>query len=228
MKLTVKQLAGCLDLPPGTIRRWVVQGRIPVHMIENDCIFNQSSLERWAVCHNLKFTSPQIKPQIPVLPLVENLVSAVERGGVFYDIDADSVQSALRAAVERLAQIPEATKTELLQRLLEREALSSTGVGNGVALPHPRSPLAGEHTPSIIATFFLKSPIDFDALDGRPVFVLFLLLCPSVRQHLHLLSRLSFCIRSDRFLSFLKAPPSRDSLLRKIAECETELDQPDT
>jgi PTS system nitrogen regulatory IIA component len=227
MKLTLKQLAGCLDLPPGTIQRWVVQGRIPVHMIEHECIFNPSTLERWAVGHNLRFVSPGAQPQIPVLPLVENLVSAMEHGGVYYDIDAGSVHTALRAAVDRLTQVPKAARPELLLRLLEREALASTGVGNGIALPHPRSPLPDEHLTAMIATFFLKKPIDFNALDDRPVFVLFVLLCPSVRQHLHLLSRLSFCIRSDSFIHFLKSAPSRDLLLRQIAERETELDQPD-
>ena len=76
-----------------------------------------------------------------------------------------------------------------------------------------------------MTTCFLETPIEFAALDGKPVFILFILLCPSVKSHLHLLSRLAFCIRDDSFVDFLKTYPSTDKLLLKIAGFEKQLDQ---
>lgn len=141
----------------------------------------------------------------------------MERGGVYRNIEAKDMPSALRAAVNvLLVQTPDT----LCEKLLDRENLASTGVGKGVAIPHTRMPLEGMEEEAFIATIFLKNSIDYKALDGIPVFVLFILVSPSVQTHLHLLSRLAFCVRENAFVAFLRERPGAEDLYRRIVRLE--------
>jgi PTS system nitrogen regulatory IIA component len=67
---------------------------------------------------------------------------------------------------------------------------------------------------------FLEHPVDFHALDGVPVRVLFTLLSPSVRSHLQILSRLSFALHDPPLLALLRRPRSDGALLRRLGEIE--------
>jgi PTS system nitrogen regulatory IIA component len=74
-------------------------------------------------------------------------------------------------------------------------------------------------------TVFLENPVDFDAIDDEPVAVLFLLISEAVKTHLHLLSRLAFCLRDKPFIHHLKAVPSAPQLLAKVGQLEQALDK---
>jgi PTS system nitrogen regulatory IIA component len=80
---------------------------------------------------------------------------------------------------------------------------------------------------ALILTCFLEKPIDFAAIDDQPVFVMFVLISPTIKIHLHLLSRLSFCVRDHAFVEFLKTHPDSDAFFLKIAEFERQLDKAD-
>ena len=227
MKLTIHEIAQSLYLPLGTVRRWIRQGRIPIHKSGSGFVFNEAILSKWASAHNLTFSPPKKGPEKQQDPELENLFSAIKRGGVFYDVKGDDVASTLKVAVENINVLNNHSKENLYQRLLERENLTSTGIGKGVAIPHPRSFLSDADYRPFITTCFLEKPIEFAALDNKPVFVMFILLCPSVKSHLHLLSRLAFCIRDDSFVDFLKTFPSSDKLLLKVADFEEQLDRTD-
>ncbi|UCD31881.1 MAG: PTS sugar transporter subunit IIA [Desulfobacterales bacterium] len=227
MKLTIHEIAQSLYLPLGTVRRWIRQGRIPIHKSGNGFVFNEAILSKWAAAHHLTFSPPKKGPEKQQDPELETLSSALKRGGVFYDIKGDDGASTLKAAVEHINVLDSHAKEKLYQRLLERENLTSTGIGKGVAIPHPHNPLPDANFRPFITTCFLEKPIEFAALDNKPVFVMFILLCPSVKSHLYLLSRLAFCIRDDSFVEFLKTFPSSDRLLLKIADFEEQLDRAD-
>jgi PTS system nitrogen regulatory IIA component len=95
--------------------------------------------------------------------------------------------------------------------LLERERLGSTGVGEGVAIPHGRiADLTG--LSGVFA--LLKQPVDFDALDGRPVDLVFLLLAPQSAgaDHLKALSRISRLMRDRDMRDKLRGARSNDAL----------------
>ena len=226
MKLNLNEMARCLDLPVSTIDRWIRQGRIPINRSGNGCIFNPSILEKWAFNHGLSFSTPDKENKIFKKQSVklENLLPAMKRGGVFYDIKGADVSSVLNSAVDKVPVLP-INKERLYERLLEREALTSTGIGKGVAIPHPRTPLPEAIDNSLITTCFLEKSIDFEAVDDRPVFVMFILLSTSIKNHLYLLSRLAFCVRDNSFVEFLRTYPATSSFLSKIADCENLLDK---
>lgn len=107
--------------------------------------------------------------------------------------------SCKRSALEKLALHARDTmgldQTGLLDTLLEREQLGTTGIGSGVAVPHARAELG--QLKGVLAR--LASPIDFDAIDARPVDLIFLLVAPEAAsaEHLKALSRVARLVRAE-------------------------------
>jgi len=228
MKLTLHELSQSLDLPSGTIDRWIRQGRIPIQKSGDNFIFKESALKKWAETHHLSFSLKSSEVSSPEdSGKAEKLFSAMKRGGVLYNIKGDDPESAVQSALDSMACLSAETKKFLYEKLIERERLASTGIGKGIAIPHPRNPqsdLQGIQEMkgcALICTCFLEKPVPFNAVDEKPVFVMFIILSPSVKIHLYLLSRLSFCMRDNEFVNFLQTNPDSDELFSKIAEFES-------
>lgn len=111
-------------------------------------------------------------------------------------IEADTKDGVLSELVtvitDGLVDEPE----EVLRAVREREAVLSTGIGNGVAIPHGKSSMVPD---LVMAAGRTASPIEFDALDGEPVQLLFMLVGPETAAgpHIKALSRISRLIRKD-------------------------------
>lgn len=224
MKMTINEIARHLDLPPNTVERWIRQGRIPVRRNGDICTFNPSVLEEWASEHHLSFSFLKTDEN-PQADRPETLLSAMRRGGVLYSVKGRDAESVLNSAVKAVPFLSADAKIELYKGLIARESLTSTGIGKGIALPHPRYPHPAEY--SAVITCFLEIPVNFKAVDGLPVFILFILLSNSTKIHLHLLSRLSFCLREPGFADFLKRVPDPESLFSKFSEFEQKLGKTD-
>jgi PTS system nitrogen regulatory IIA component len=226
MELHIDQIARRLDLPRRKIERWIRQGRIPLVQVGSTCSFHREALERWAAEHNLTLCLDDASPAAACSPkpAMPSLRDAMADGGVHAAVPGADGPAVLREAVDRLGFLEAGGKSRLLEKLLEREQLTSTGIGKGIAIPHPRDPLDEWLSAPRIATFFLERPVDYRSLDDQPVFVLFMLLCPTVKVHLHLLSRLSFCLRMDDFIAVLRSGPSEAALIRKVAALEARIE----
>ena len=215
MELSVFDLSKYLGVVPDTIERWVRQGKLPVSQKGAKYKFQQVELEKWAVKHNISMNSLDKKISEKEKESVIPLSVAVQNGGVYVDVPGNNVNSVLTAAIEKFTNIPEDTRAQLLERLIERESALSTGIGKGIAIPHPREQLTDIPCP-MVCICFLEHPVDYKAIDNQPESVLFFLLCPSLKLHLHLLSALSFCLRDGQFTSFLKSKPDPIQLIEKI------------
>jgi PTS system nitrogen regulatory IIA component len=226
MKLPMKKVADALDLPLSTLERWIRQGRIPIQRSGSDALFSLSALKKWVSTHNFTFSLNNDQSIEPAPEALDSLKSAMQRGEVVYELAGTDKTTILKSAVDHIDFLSTEGREELFNKLLDRERLASTGIGNGIAIPHPRDPLSRPPEASIIITYFLKTPVNFNAIDEQPVSVLFLLISPTVRHHLHLLSRLSYCIRNRLFVTFLNTHPDAVTLCTRIAECEHQLDQP--
>jgi len=226
MKLDIDDIARSLDLPVNTLDRWIRQGRIPVQKSGANWSFDVQVLKKWAAARNLPFTLPgDGQASAAADPAPETLLAAVQRGGVHTGLSGRTVEEILGAAAECVPDLSPVEKTELHETLIEREMLTSTGMGKGVAIPHPRTPLQAGLARPLIAACFPEKPMDYKAIDAQPVFVLFLLLSTSVKVHLHLLSKLAFCIRDDEFVRFLQGAPRAERLFSEIGKLERKLDQ---
>ncbi len=220
MELSVKDVARLMDLPEITIMRWIRQGKIPFYVKNGKYVFDKDQLISWARLHNitLKENSRSLTRQKEELI---TLSTAIERGGIYFGLDGEDVSEVLRNAVGLIRLPDNVDKEELIEKLIQREELCSTGIGEGVAIPHPRHPIRG--LISMVPVFFLKREVDFHSVDGKPVFVIFLVLASSTKLHLRLLSRLSFCLRNKDFLSFLRSCKDAHSLLDMIKKLEAEI-----
>ncbi|MBE0602240.1 MAG: PTS sugar transporter subunit IIA, partial [Deltaproteobacteria bacterium] len=104
----------------------------------------------------------------------------------------------------------------------ERESLCSSGIGRGVAAPHPIVPMWAPRSdiPSCIGLFFLEHPVDFGYVDGEKVSILFLLLLKTLQEHLRTLARLVRLLREDPLATFLHEVPLRADIMSELARLE--------
>ena len=212
-----------LNVSEKTIYRWINQGSLPAYRVNEQYRFNRAELLEWATSRRIN-VSVEIfdEPESNAAPL-PGLVAALEAGGIFYRLGGADKEAVLRAIVEHL-RLPDEVDRDLLFRvLLAREALGSTGIGDGIAIPHVRNPVVLHVPRPSISLCFLDRPIDFGALDGQPVFALFSLVSPTVRAHLHLLSLLSFALHDSGFKGVITRQGSRDEVLNEARRVEASL-----
>jgi len=150
------------------------------------------------------------------------LLDFVVPEAVLPDIKVDSKDSAVRAMVESLKNTSSIRADEdesIVAAILKREELGSTGIGNGVAVPHTKHPSVDR----LIATVALvKEGVDFASLDGESVFILFLLVSPPDRpgDHLRGLENISRHLRNENFCNFLKQAKSKDEIIELLKEAD--------
>lgn len=133
-----------------------------------------------------------------------DLVKLIHRGGVFKDVEGSTPQE-IYAKVCKMIDLPDGmTSDTVYNALCAREAVLSTAVGNGIALPHARSPIMRDESEQRICVVYLKNPIDMKAPDERDVFVMFILLAHNSQIHLKVLSSLASLFRDFRFKKALE------------------------
>jgi len=225
MSLTISEVAARLNLPVETVFRWVRQGKIPMQHSRGTYSIRPEILARWALEHKLEIQGQAHEAEIGDEDHdFDSILLAMQRGGVFYDIEGSDCETALKSTVRHIPNIEPSDCERVFEKLLEREHLASTGIGNGIALPHPRSnPDIVLEMPQI-TTCFLSGAIPFEAIDGKPVRVLMVLLSRSTKQHLAMLSKLSYYLRDTGFRNHLLTTPSKEELFEKISTLESKRD----
>jgi PTS system nitrogen regulatory IIA component len=212
MQLTVKDTAKALNVAEKTVYRWIQSGGLPAYRVAGQYRINRAMLFDWATSKRINFSAEEPQKEAEQVPL-PTLAEALQEGGIHYRVHGPTKDEILKS-VAGLLKLPDSVNREvLLQALVAREQLQSTGVGDGIALPHVRNPAMLEIATPMICLCFLEAPIEFGALDGKPVKVLFIPLSPNVRTHLHLLSRISFALRNPQFKGLLSNEGRRDELL---------------
>ena len=150
----------------------------------------------------------------------EGLSELIQRGGIYKDIKGGNSREVLTALTEALPPIFSIPPEMILDAVMEREALMSTGIGRGIALPHPRNPLVQSEREQFTALAFLEEPVDWYSLDGQRVDTLFLIISASAKQHLRTLSEITFFCRQDVFYQILRERSSQEDLLGFIRDAE--------
>jgi len=223
VQLVVKDVARLFNVSEKTVYRWIDQGILPAYRINDQYRFNRAELLEWATSRRMN-VSPDIfaEPESSATPL-PSLVEALQAGGIFYRIGGTEKESVLRAVVETLRLPEEVDRGFLLRVLLARETLESTGIGDGIAIPHVRNPVVLHVARPLITLCFLEHAVEFGALDGKPVSIVFSLISPTVRAHLRLLSRLSFALQDPRFKTVLQRQGARDDIFAEAHRVEAGL-----
>src|SRR5262249_29263811 len=151
--------------------------------------FNKAELLEWAALRKVE-VAPEIFAAGPAgNGSMPTLSSALEAGGLHYGIEGTDRASVLRAVVSHMNLPSDFDRDLLLELLLVRESNGTTAIGDGIAIPHPRTPIVAALEKPSITLCYLKQPVSYGAADGKPVHAVFTLLAPNVRTHLQLLAR---------------------------------------
>jgi PTS system nitrogen regulatory IIA component len=139
------------------------------------------------------------------------LTDLVAPTAIIPGLKVNGKKQALQELAARAAELTGQNERAILEILLQREKLGSTAVGNGVAIPHGKLPKLGR----LVGLFArLERAIDFDALDGQPVDLIFLLLAPEAAgaDHLKALARVARLLRDPEIAKKLRESRDMDAL----------------
>ncbi len=131
-----------------------------------------------------------------------------------------SKKQVLQELASFAATLANISESEVLEALVQRERLGSTGIGHGIAIPHGKMPKL-THLFGIFAR--LEKPVDFDALDGEPVDLVFLLLAPegAGADHLKALSRVARALRDPAIAQKLRKSHDASALFSLLTQEQT-------
>jgi len=220
MQLTVRDVARILGVPEKSIYRWIRQGALPAYRVQERYCFNRAEILEWAISRRMPVSEDLFAGNGEEASPLPSLAEALQAGGFSREVVGGDRESVLRAVVSAL-MLPDGVDREFLVRvLLAREALGSTAVGDGIAIPHVRSPVVLRISRPAVHLSYLARPVDFGAPDGRPVHILFLALSPTVRVHLHILARLAYALRDPGFKGVLIRKGSDEEILREAGRLD--------
>jgi PTS system nitrogen regulatory IIA component len=220
MLLTVRDAAKLLGTPEKQVYRWVDDGEIPFHNVSEQIRFHRAELLEWATARRLPISVEMFHDEEVYGKTLPNFADALEAGGIHYQVEGTDRESVLRAVVERMPLSSDLDRTLLLEVLLAREAMGSTGVGDGIAIPHVRSPVVLNGAPSSITLSFLGGPVDLGAIDGKPVNTIFSLVSSTIKGHLQLLAKLAWALHDSGFRGAVQRRAKADEILAEARRVE--------
>jgi nitrogen PTS system EIIA component len=220
MDIGVRDAAGLLNVSEKTIYRWIKDSKLPAFKVNEQYRFNRSEILEWVTSQRVNVSAEIFSEPANGKLLIPGLEDALRAGGIHYRVEGADKNSALKSAIDIMPLPEEVDKPFLLRVLLARESLGSTGFGNGIAIPHVRNPIVMHIPRPMITLCFLETPVDFDALDGKPVNTLFTMVSPTISAHLNLLSKLAFALRYPGFATVITKQGSREEILKNAHEID--------
>lgn len=220
MQLTIREAASYLRVDEATVRRWIQRRGLPVHRVNERLHLNAIELWEWATENGIAVSRTlleQAQRQPEPVPALSALLSA---GGIYHDVEGTDKASVLREIVRRLPLPAEIDRDFLATTLEAREALGSTGIGDGIAIPHVRNPILLQVAAPFITLCLLRHAVDFDALDGQPVHALFTVISINVPGHLRILGQLGFALHDQELRRLLQRRAPADDILARVRAVE--------
>lgn len=224
MELKIRDVAQMLNVSEKTVYRWVRDGRIPFYRINRGYRFKRVELEAWirrtAGRHRHDRSTDRPMPDLGGESVVHRLSDLLERGGIYYKVEGETVREVFESSLKLISLTPAHDRERLLEALLERERLVTTAIGDGIALPHPCTPPGFEEADERLSLCFLDRPVEFRALDRKPVGALLFVFSSAPERHLETLSKLTYLCGTDEFRALVSRQASRCELLSALREAE--------
>lgn len=141
-------------------------------------------------------------------------------------IELNGQAASKREAIDKMVDLMDRTgkirdKEAYKKQVLLREEEGTTGIGEGIAIPHGKCDAVKEPG---LAAMHVKGGVDYDSLDGKPADLIFLIAAPNTKDNVHLdvLSRLSVLLMDEDFTRHLREAKTADEFLRYVEEAEKE------
>ena len=216
MQLTLREATTYLGVNEDTVRRWIKSRGLPAHRVNERLMLNAIELWEWATENGIAVSRDLLERERGSPESVPPLGDMLEAGGIHHDVGGEDRSAVLREVVARLP-LPPGTDRAFVEAVLEaREAMGSTGIGAGIAIPHVRNPLLlGAGEPRVMLCL-LRHPIEFDAVDGLPVYALFTVVSSTVPAHLKILARLGFALHDPELRGLLQGRAPAAGILARV------------
>jgi PTS system nitrogen regulatory IIA component len=242
MDLKIKDVADLFNVSESTIHRWISDGKIPSYRINRlhaEHRFSIPEMENWVMSHKLANTngvSPFTTSQKPTETergfqtkttggiKQFSLFRAIHKGEVITNLAGNSKEEIMRATMKRASKNLNLDPELVTELLLGREKLMPTALNNGIGAPHSRDTRLCTHH-DIVLIVFPETPLDYGALDGKPVHTLFFLFASNDRHHLHLLAKIAHLSSQPQSLELFRSKPSKDELLAYVKQWESGIAQ---
>ena len=221
MKLTVQEVAKLLGSNEDRVHDWIEEDGLPAQRIRGQYRINRAELLEWATKQDITLASRVFSRAEDDPESEPSLADALRAGGIHFDVPGGDLESVLRKILEVLPLDDDVDRDMLLHVLIARDALGVAAIGDGIAIPHVRTPIVLSSSGSTAALAFLVDPLKIEAPDGQPVDTLFFLICPTVHAHLAMLAKLAFCLRAPQFREALRRRAPAEEILRIAAEVES-------
>ncbi len=232
MDLKIKDVAELLNVSETTIRRWLNEGKIPAYRLHHQYRFSRIEIENWMLScrHRGQEGIDQIFPiqaseETSNAPQARkgmqqfSLYRAIHRGGVLSDLTSQTKDGIIQEVMGRVGPSLGLDPESISALLLDREKLMPTALNNGIAVPHTRDFLLKKPF-DVVSVVTLKDPVDWGALDGKPVHTLFFLFATNDKRHLHLLAKLAHLSSNEEMLELLRSNVAKEELFSHIKEWE--------
>lgn len=232
MDLKIKDVAELLSISETTVRRLLLDRKIPFYRLNHQYRFSRCEIEDWLMQQS-KSAFAQEGTQWAKMAVDEeeskqcnnmqySLYRALYRGEVQNELVATEKERLIGEAMECVAVRFELDGAVLTDLFLDRERMMPTAIGYGVAVPHTRDFLLNTHY-DVIEVVYPQMPIAYGALDGEAVHTLFFLFACDDRHHLNLLAKLAHLCSNPEARCFFKTRPDKKALLSFVKEWESSL-----
>ncbi|MGN0891947.1 MAG: PTS sugar transporter subunit IIA [Oligosphaeraceae bacterium] len=225
MILTLKELAEYLRVNERTILRMINTGKIQGAKIGGQWRFNGSQIDQVFFPGSASESSPleaEESSSIISHPQIGIPVSRVmSEDRILLDLKGQTKEEVIKELTgDRLLYGLVLDVEDLRAKCLQREQVLSTGVGEGIAIPHPRDPIPTLRASAAVIYGYSKEGVDFNAPDGKPVHMFFLVCSQNIELHLHLMGCMARLLKSSAFVEKLPKCQSGAEVIKLVMEHE--------
>lgn len=221
--LTLAEVAEYLKLSDKTILKMIKNQEIPCAKIANQWRFSKPALNDWLT------SKMEVIPQNDLSRLIEKEYDSVplsrlmDQENIILPLKARTQEEVIRELAERAYESRLISEKEIfIKKLLEREELTSTSIGSGIAIPHIRKASAEVVKEAKIIIGVSEQGIDFASFDGEPTNLFFLLISDSEVVHLRILSKLSSILRNEEAVKALRSINSKKGFIQYFIKAEVD------
>ncbi|HUO05826.1 MAG TPA: PTS sugar transporter subunit IIA [Candidatus Binataceae bacterium] len=220
MHLNVREVSKLMRVSEKRVNEWIRSGILHADRVNQQYQFHRCDLLERTVSREIDVRTEIFSASKRSGNHTPSLVESLRAGGTFQRVHGTDKQAVLQRIVETLSLPPSVSREAISQLLFAREAMGSTAIGEGIAIPHVRRPILLNAPRASISLHFLEHPVDIGGFDGEPVFAIFLLISPTARTHLYLLSRLSFALHDSNLKAALARRAPAEEILTEFQRVE--------
>lgn len=210
--LSLQQVAAYLQVTTKTIYRMIKAGKLPARRVGGQWRFRRVDLDSWFDAELPRLSSRTVASvSHAVFPGEVHLWECIPASAVRIGLKSRTRDAAI-AEMVGLLKLDKAVREPFLRLVLQRESMLSTGIGDGVAIPHPRHPALDEQGLNI-AVGISRAGIPWDSCDAKPVHCVFLVAAATETLQLLALARLNRLLRTPGFIADLKKARSAGRII---------------